>query len=186
MKLASALLLLITLLTWPLLLTAHAPDLHNFRMVTFKRPFSAPGFQLPDLETHMRALSDFQGHYVLLNFWATWCKACLKEMPSLEKLYQRLQSHGFVVVAVSTDTEGDAKVTPFVSKLQLTFPILLDADQAVSKRYGARDLPSSFLLNPQGQVIAAAKGERDWFSEQALSYFDELVKVEKAAKQAAQ
>jgi peroxiredoxin len=80
-------------------------------------------------------------------------------------------------VAIATDAEGEAKVAPFVRKFHLTFPVLLDTDQKVSTHYGARELPASFLLNPQGNVIAAAKGERDWFSPQALSYMQEVLNV---------
>ncbi len=158
-------------------LLAHAPKFHDFRLVAFSRPFPAPGFQLPDLADKPKQLSDFKGQYVLLNFWATWCVPCVEEMPALEKLYQHLRPHGFTVVAVSTDTVETAKIEAFARKLEVTFPILRDADQAIAKTYGARDLPSTFLLNPKGEVIAAAKGARDWASEQALSYFNELLGV---------
>ena len=158
-------------------LLAHAPQFHDFRLVVFARPLAAPAFQLPDLADQTRELADFRGRYVLLNFWATWCAPCVEEMPALERLYQRLHPHGLTVVAISTDTLEAARIEAFARRLNVTFPVLRDADQAVSKTYGARDLPSTFLLNPQGEVIAAAKGARDWASAQALSYFDELLGV---------
>ena len=176
----------ITITLWllalsPLGLWAHAPQYHDFRLVAFNRPFPAPAFSLPDLNTKTRPLSEFRGKFVLLNFWATWCAPCLEEMPSMEQLYQKFSDRPFVIVAVSTDKTGAAIVEPFVRKLNLTFPILLDTNQAVSQRYGARDLPSSFLLNPNGDVIAAAKGARDWVSPQALSYLEELISTHKPA-----
>ena len=158
-------------------LLAHAPQFHDFRLVSFARPFPAPAFELPDLADQIRRLSDFQGQYVLLNFWATWCAPCVEEMPALERLYQRLRPDGLTVVAISTDALEAARIEAFARKLNVTFPILRDADQAVSKTYGARDLPSTFLLNPKGEVIAAAKGARHWASAQALSYFSELLGV---------
>lgn len=163
----------------PQVILAHAPQFHDFRLVAFSRPFPAPGFQLPDLADKPQQLADFKGQHVLLNFWATWCAPCVEEMPALEKLHQRLRPHGFTVVAVSTDTAETetTKIEAFLRKLNVTFPILRDADQAISKEYGARDLPATFLLNPNGEVIAAAKGARDWASAQALSYFDELLGV---------
>ncbi|MCZ6873180.1 MAG: TlpA disulfide reductase family protein [bacterium] len=88
-----------------------------------------------------------------------------------------LRSYRFVVVAIATNTAGLEVVEPFARKFELTFPILLDSDQTASSLYGVRDLPVSFLLDPQGKVIAAAKGERDWFSEQALSYMQEVLNV---------
>lgn len=162
---------------------AHAPQHHHFKLVDFSRPAPAPAFSLNDLTESPISLADFQGRYVLLNFWATWCVPCVREMPALEKLYQKLRAHGLVVVAIATDAEGTAKVEPFVRKYHLTFPVLLDANQNVSQRYGARDLPSTFLLDPQGNVIAAAKGERDWFSPQALSYMQEVLNVKTAPRQ---
>lgn len=160
---------------WTLPIYAHAPSLHKFALVDFKRPFPAPAFSLKNLEGNDAALNDFQGNYVLLNFWATWCVPCLKEMPSMQQLYQRYQEKNFTIVAVSIDTDTKDKVPAFVEKLKLTFPILLDPNNQASKVYGVKDLPSSFLLSPEGKVIAAAKGERDWFSEEALSYLDELI-----------
>ena len=93
----------------------------------------------------------------------------------MEQLSKHFQDKKFTVVAVSLDVEGKEKVQSFVKKLKLTFPILLDPKNEVSKIYGAKDLPSTFLLNPEGKVIAAAKGERDWFSKEALSYLTELL-----------
>ncbi len=169
---------LVIMTLFPAVVFAHAPQFHDFRLVAFSRPFPAPSFQLPDLAAQTQQLADFQGQYVLLNFWATWCVPCVEEMPALEKLYQHLRPYGFTVVAVSTDTVETAKIKAFArDKLAVTFPILRDADQAISKKYGARDLPSTFLLNPKGEVIAAAKGARDWASAQALSYFNELLGV---------
>ena len=159
----------------PSLLQAHSPQAHGFKLVTFRRPAPAPGFSLNTPQGTSLALDSLRGKVVLLNFWATWCPPCLKEMPSMEQLYQQFKAQGFTVVAVSTDKEGAAQVTPFVERLKVTFPILLDPDSALSKKYGARDLPSSFLINGKGQVIAAAKGERDWFSPGARSYLAELL-----------
>ena len=167
----------VILMLLPASLFAHAPQFHDFRLVAFSRPFPAPKFQLPNLANQPKQLADFKGQHVLLNFWATWCVPCVEEMPALERLYQQLRPHGLTVVAISTDTIETAKIEAFARKLNVTFPILRDADQAVSKTYGARDLPSTFLLNPKGEVVAAAKGARDWSSEQAFSYFNELLGV---------
>lgn len=167
--------LLLAAFLCPLPLSAHAPELHRFKLVEFRRPFPAPDFALPDLQQQQRTLSSFRGKVVVLNFWATWCAPCVREMPALEKLQQRMQSRGLVVIGVATDTEGATQVAPFVRKLQLSFPILLDSENTVSQQYGARDLPATFLLDPAGKVIAAAKGAREWFSDEALSYLQEVL-----------
>ena len=154
---------------------AQAPAEHGFDMTAFDRPVPAPEFELPGLDGTVSRLSDFRGRLVLLNFWATWCPPCLAEMPSMETAYQALADRGLVVVALASDEQGRTVVEPFVRKLNLSFPILLDSDSAVSRLYGARDLPSSFLLNRSGQVVAAARGEREWDSEASLSYLRELL-----------
>ncbi len=153
----------------------HDPRHRQFDLVAFDPPPPAPDFTLSTLSATVARLSDFRGRHVLLNFWATWCPPCIEEMPALQALYERLGPDDFVVVAVSSDAEGEAVVGPFADRLGLTFPILLDRDAAVSAAYGAKSLPASFLLDPQGRVVAAARGERDWASRRAFSYFDELI-----------
>jgi peroxiredoxin len=154
---------------------AHAPEHHKFRLVTFRRPLPAPAFELAGPSGKAVRLADLRGKVVLLNFWATWCPPCVREMPSMEALYGKYRGRNFEVVAVSLDERGAAVVMPFLERLKLTFQVALDPDGEVSAVYGARDLPSSFLIDPAGNVIAAAKGERDWFSPGARSYMDELI-----------
>ena len=156
-------------------LQAHDPSLHGFSLITFDPPFPAPPLQLPTLDEKESTLEQFKGGYVLLNFWATWCPPCLEEMPSMETIHQRYKDKGFSVVAVSSDEGGREDVLPFIEKLGVTFPILLDADKAVSSVYGAINLPLSFVLDPEGNVILGAQGERDWSSEEAISVLDELI-----------
>lgn len=154
---------------------AHDPRLHGFNLTTFDPPFPAPEFQLPGLHDDQKTLDDYKGQYVLLNFWATWCPPCLEEMPSMEALHQLYKDKGFTVVAISSDEGGKADIEPFIEKLGVTFPILMDVDKAVSSVYGAINLPLSFLLNPEGQVVAGSEGARDWSSEEAISVVDELI-----------
>lgn len=172
-----AIFLAITIGFTPLIAIAHDPALHGFRMVSFKRSIAAPEFNLKNLNRVSVKLAQFRGDYILLNFWATWCPPCINEMPSMEQLQQKYKGRGFQVVAISLDKEPREKVAAFVARLKLTFPILLDPDGIVSEPYGANELPSTYILDPEGRVIAAAKGERDWFGEEAISYFDELLRL---------
>ncbi len=103
----------------PKVLWAHAPQFHDFRLVSFSRPFPAPGFELPDLTDKARQLTDFKGQYVLLNFWATWC-ALRGGMPAWTKLHQQLQPQGCTVLAVS-GYGGTAKLSVY-PQTQVTFP----------------------------------------------------------------
>ncbi len=160
----------------PSIAIAHDPASHGFRLVTFKRSIAAPEFMLKDLSGDSVKLEQFRGDYILLNFWATWCPPCVKEMPSMDRLQRYFKDKGIQVVAISLDKEPGEMVTAFVDKLKLTFPILLDPVGIVSGPYGASALPATFILDPDGKVIAAAKGERDWYSAESISYFEELVK----------
>lgn len=154
---------------------AHDPALHGFNMSTFDPPFPAPDFDLPVLSGESATLATYKGEFVLLNFWATWCPPCLEEMPYIEEVYQKYKDRGFTVVAISSDEEGESVVAPFIEELNLTFPVLLDTDKAVSSVYGAHNLPMSFILNRDGEVIAGAVGERNWSGEEALSVLDEII-----------
>jgi len=108
------------------------------------------------------SLQGFRGHVVFLNFWATWCPPCREEMPAMERLYQRYRDRGLVVLALSVDADGAAVVTPFLTEHRLTFPVGLDPDMRVAGLYGIRALPSTFLLNRAGRVVASAVGPREW------------------------
>lgn len=157
---------------------AHDPSLHGFSMTTFDPPFPSPEFELPALEDGTKTLADYKGSYVMLNFWATWCPPCLEEMPSMETVYHRYKEKGFTVVAISSDEGGKEDVLPFIEKLGVTFPILLDSDKAVSSVFGAHNLPLTFILDRDGNVIAGTEGARDWESEESLSVLDEMIVAE--------
>lgn len=135
----------------------------------------APAFVLPTTSGHPTSLKEFRGSLVLLNFWATWCPPCVAEMPDLEKLYREFKAEGLVIVAVSIDTEGGKAVAPFWEKMGLTFPSLLDPSREVATRYGAWALPTSFLISPEGDVIARIPGPRDWHTDRARAVFKNLL-----------
>jgi peroxiredoxin len=138
-------------------------------------PTSAPVFTVPSAEGRSLSLTDSRGSVVLLNFWATWCPPCREEMPSMERLYQRYRDRGFTVLAVSID-RNVAAVAPFVKEFQLTFPIGLDPESAVTRLYRVRALPTTVLIDRSGQVVAGAAGARTWDSPAAHAVIDALLK----------
>ncbi len=158
---------------------AHDPALHGFNLTTFDPPFPAPAFDLAEFHRDgtegQTSLESLKGSYVLLNFWATWCPPCLAEMPTMEAAFQEFKDKGFKVVAISSDEGGASDIAPFMEKLGVTFTILMDADKKVSSVYGAHNLPLSFILNPDGEVVAGSEGERDWASEEAISVLEEMI-----------
>lgn len=154
---------------------AEGRHLSGLGVQELKERLVAPTFALPTTSGHTISLREFRGRVVLLNFWATWCPPCVAEMSDLEKLYREFHTAGLVIVAVSIDTEGGKVVAPFWEKMGLTFPSLLDPSREVATRYGAWALPTSFLINPEGEVIARIPGPREWHSDKARAVFKNLL-----------
>jgi peroxiredoxin len=110
-------------------------------------------FTLTDLDGKTWTLKDLKGKVVLVNFWATWCPPCQKEMPDLEALYTRFKEQGFVVLAISEDDETE-KVGPFISERKVSFPVLLDPGQKVNNLFAVEGIPKSFVYNRDGELVA--------------------------------
>jgi peroxiredoxin len=111
-------------------------------------------FTLTDLQGKSWNLKDLRGKVVLVNFWATWCPPCRKEMPDLEALYRRFKDkdQGFVVLAISD--EDAAKVTPFLAERNITYPVLLDPGRKVSEQFVVAGIPKSFVYDRSGKLVA--------------------------------
>ncbi len=107
-------------------------------------------------------LKDFRGRVVLLNLWATWCPPCVTEMPSLNTLQGRMRNR-LVVVAASQNREGEEAVKPFLRKHRLNnLTLYTDPGGSLMEAMGARVLPTSYLIAPDGQVVARLQGDLDW------------------------
>jgi cytochrome c biogenesis protein CcmG, thiol:disulfide interchange protein DsbE len=137
----------------------------------------APDFDLPDLSDKAVRLSDFRGKVVFLNFWATWCKPCREEMPSMEVLYKNFERDGLVVLAVSIDRVTTKKdIPPFVKSLGLSFPVLVDSWGQTDKRYKLMGVPETYLIDQQGILREKIIGPRDWTLIDNLKVLSGLLK----------
>lgn len=109
-------------------------------------------FTLTDLAGKNWSLSSLRGKVVLVNFWATWCPPCRKEMPDLESLYQQYEQKGLVILAISD--EETAKVKPFIDERKITYPVLLDPGRKVNDLFQIAGIPKSFVYNRDGKLVA--------------------------------
>lgn len=106
---------------------------------------------------------------VLINFWATTCPSCIKEMPALAKLHTELQAQGFQVVAVAMEYDPETQVRKFADARKLPFPIVMDKDGSISKGFGTITLtPTNILVGPQGKIAFKKIGEPDFVKLKAL------------------
>lgn len=123
---------------------------------------AAPDFVLPDLTGQVVRLSQLKGKVVVLNIWATWCPPCRKEMPTMELLYQKMKGADFVMLAASQDVDGRNTVLPYLRESGLTFPVLLDVQGEIGKKYGVTGYPETFIIDRQGMIVHRHIGYNDW------------------------
>jgi len=135
----------------------------------------APDFTFPDLDGRKVSLYDYRGRVVFINIWATWCPPCVEEMPSIEKLYNRFKGDQFQILAVSIDSKGREAVVPFMKKFNLTFPVLLDPEGKIRKRYGLTGVPESFVIDREGIVVKKVIGPIDWAGPEVIRFFQDLI-----------
>ncbi len=135
----------------------------------------APDFKFPGLDGKMSSLSDYRGKVVLVNIWATWCPPCVEEMPSMEKLYQKLKDKDFEILAVSIDSLGVNAVAPFMKKHKLTFPALIDSSGTIRTTYRTTGIPESFIIDKNGILIEKIVGPRDWARPAISSFLINLI-----------
>lgn len=134
----------------------------------------ASSFTLPDMKGKKVSLNDFAGQVVLLNFWATWCGPCRKEMPALDALHQRYAHQGFTVLGVSMDDDAQV-IRNFFKKITVTFPILHDSGKDSAEKYRVFALPTSFLIDRKGVVRQFLTGQQDWDSREFHAVVEKLL-----------
>ena len=130
---------------------------------------AAPDFTLQSLDGPSSSLHQYRGRIVVVNFWATWCPPCRKEMPDMEKLYRSFEPKGLTVVAVSD--EDRATVEEFLAKNHYSFPVALDPDRKVNTAFNVEGIPKSFIFDREGRLAAQAIDMR------TESQFMELLKL---------
>ena len=129
---------------------------------------------LKDIAGRSHDLAQYRGNVVLVNFWATWCEPCRHEMPSIQSLKERLAGKPFVALAVNVD-EPEARVRNFVTQTRLGLPVLLDINKTVTRAWGVRVLPASYIIGPDGRVRYRLLGDMDWNNDTTIGLISQLI-----------
>ncbi|MBC8183884.1 TlpA family protein disulfide reductase [candidate division KSB1 bacterium] len=120
---------------------------------------TAPDFRLPDLKGKQVSLKSLLGKGpVVIDFWATWCKPCIKYLPKLQKVYDKYKKDGLLVVGINEDgPRNRAKINPFIKSKRINFPILIDANSQIMRRYRIMGLPATVIIAPGGKIFKVHK-----------------------------
>ena len=127
-----------------------------------------------DMEGKAVDLKHLQGRVLVVNFWATWCGPCRDEMPSLQRLREKLDGRSFDVLAVNYG-ESREKVSQFLGRENVVLPVLLDPEMETAKAWGVGGLPMTFLVDAKGRVRYSVFGERDWSGGDSLALVEKLL-----------
>jgi thiol-disulfide isomerase/thioredoxin len=149
------------------------PDLLKGTLAKFElagAPKALPGIGFTDADDKALSLADYKGKVVLLNFWATWCAPCVKEMPSLDRLQAEMGKDKFVVVPLSLDGPSKPKVAPFYKDKNLAnLGIYFDKGKKVQQALDIAVLPTSILIDKEGREIGRLQGDADWDKPEAIA-----------------
>jgi thiol-disulfide isomerase/thioredoxin len=155
---------------------AWEPEKLGRNLTALAKPSPAPDFTLKDMDDESYSFVDYRGKVVLLNFWATWCPPCRREMPSMERLHQMLDSDVFKVIAIN-QMESPDHVFAYTGQLAVdpTFPILFDSDSSIANAYKVKGLPTTYLIDKQGMIRYRAIGGREFDHPDVVKLIKQLI-----------
>lgn len=125
---------------------------------TFAAPAVATDFTLKDMSGIKHQLSSYQGKWVLVNYWATWCPPCLEEVPDLVNLYDQRKQKDLIVLGVVFDYKDVKEVSEYVDDMLMSYPIVLGDDTVTAQIGSAEVLPTTFIYDPQGVLVKIKRG----------------------------
>jgi thiol-disulfide isomerase/thioredoxin len=135
---------------------------------------ATPPLVLRDLDGKEHRLPDYRGKVVVLNFWATWCDPCREEMPSMQRLQDKLAGRPFAVLAVDFG-EGPPRIREFLKKVPVRFPLLLDRDTSAATAWKVRVLPTTLVIGPDQRIRYSVIGALEWDSPAVESTIGKLL-----------
>ena len=127
----------------------------------YRVPEPAPELSLPDLSGAIHRLSDHRGEVLIVNFWASWCAPCIREMPALVRIEERLKESAGRVLAVNSG-ESTKRIQRYLKRNPTALLVLLDQKTRATAEWQVESLPTSFIVDPSGQIVMRLIGEADW------------------------
>ena len=136
---------------------------------------AAPDFNLEDQNGNFVKLSDHKGKVVIVNFWATWCPPCRKEMPSMQRAWEVLRADDIEMLAINVGEDSDV-IFAFTAEYPVEFPLLMDKTSSVTRQWRVRGLPSTYVVDPDGKIVYQAIGSREWDADTLIKEIQALKK----------
>ncbi|MCH2540630.1 MAG: TlpA family protein disulfide reductase [Alphaproteobacteria bacterium] len=150
-------------------------ELEDFELSKEKKNISNLTFK--DHKEKEISFSDFKGKILLVNFWATWCAPCIKEMPSLDRLESKINGD-FDVIAISVDRDGVEKVTDFFDENKISnLEKFFDIKNSLAKEMNLYGVPTSFFVNKEGDLIGYYQGDMEWDNDTVINFINYLIKI---------
>ena len=156
-------------------LASQSADSNNHTLTKVAGNPVAPNFNLEDQDGKFIQLSDYKGKVVIVNFWATWCPPCRKEMPSMQRAWEILEKEDIAMLAINVGEDSDL-IFAFTAEYPVEFPLIMDKTSSVVRDWKVRGLPTTYIVNPEGQIVYQAIGDRDWDAPEILNKIRQLKK----------
>ncbi len=131
-------------------------------------PVAAPELALEQYEGEPTRLADYRGVPVIVSFWATWCPPCREELPSMNRAWRKIREQGVMMLAVNV-AEDEETIFAFLAEYPIEFPVLMDVDGKTVGSWPVKGLPTTFVVDPDGNMVYRVIGGRDWDDDELLA-----------------
>jgi thiol-disulfide isomerase/thioredoxin len=145
------------------------------KITVLPQPFPIAQVNFSQLNDQQIDFEAFKGKVVVVNMWATWCPPCVRELPALDRLAKKIDQNQYVLLPISIDAQGKEIVQPFLQSIGLmAFESYFDPEQNLREVFPLETIPATFILNPQGELVAYVRSYVDWDSEDAIDFLSQF------------